>query len=214
MDPQENCNSTPGGLLADSGEGEGVSATLTPTSPKESTVGHPREICSEPDQEPEVELCIGIEALDALPFVPTPTHTDTDVDHSNDWIFYSELERPKKYSDCAAVGLGSPGRPCPYASCEHHAMFTIVDGEYRLTYDTDEIDEMPFTCFAYESAIPLTLESIGERLNISKERVRQIQNEALAKLKDGRQEPLREFEYWEFEKEQTEEGVFQWALMK
>lgn len=189
-DDENNCNSTLGGLYASAVEDGACPATSAPDDPQTGTTDDPGEVvlCYVPsDKEPE--------APEPQPSLPTVYADRFDYD------WYQELRRPSVYADCLAQHLGSEHRPCPFASCEHHLMFRIVDGEIVLNFHTEDIDELPYTCAVHEaSGDEMTLEAIALRLNISKERVRQLQNIALAKLKDGRQEPLREFEFWESER--------------
>lgn len=196
---EENCDSTPRGLYVDCGQADGGSAISPPADLLSDSAGHP--------EESEVVLCV----TDFPPLEEPPTdeiaqEPITTIADKYDWEWYDRLERPRTYSDCLRLHLGSEHRPCPFVSCEHHLMLQVINGRVFLNHDTDDIDMLPYTCTAYEaSGDTLTLEAVAQRLHISKERVRQLQNEAIGKLKDGRQEPLREFEFWEAERSQREE---------
>ena len=59
--------------------------------------------------------------------------------------------------------------------------FIMQDNLANLTGVELSVVQMRFS-FNCGSAAPLTLEQVGERLDLSKERIRQLQNQALAKL--------------------------------
>jgi hypothetical protein len=198
---EENCDSTLGGLYAACGQADGGSAISPPADPFLGTAEDPGE------SESEVVLCVtALPPLEEPQTVENEQQPITTIADKYDWEWYDKLERPRTYSDCLRLRLGSEHRPCPFVSCEHHLMLQVINGKVYLNHGTDDIDKLPYTCAAYEaSGDTLTLEAIAQRLDISKERVRQLQNEAIGKLKDGRQEPLREFEFWEAERTQREE---------
>ena len=79
-------------------------------------------------------------------------------------------------------------RPCPWVTCEWHLYAEIPrvarDGVIRLTWPNLEPWELPETC-ALDVADRggMTLEEVGGILNLTRERVRQIQHLALMRIK-------------------------------
>lgn len=74
-------------------------------------------------------------------------------------------------------------RPCVYAGC-HHNLFLEVTfaGSIRLTYPGLEPDELYPSCSLDFADSPASLDGIGEALNTSRERVRQVEVSAFRKL--------------------------------
>ena len=85
---------------------------------------------------------------------------------------------------------GGP-RPCPCVSCKYHLAFDIHPrtGSIKLNFPDLEVWEMRETCALdvaeriYCRGTDATLEEIGELLNITRERVRQLELGALRKLR-------------------------------
>ena len=98
-----------------------------------------------------------------------------------------ELERirPRIRADC----VDGP-RPCPFFSCRFHlGIHVMSSGGVRYNYDGEDGplgDENQPTCtLDVADRQELTLESIGGLLSVSRERIRQIEESALIKLRDG-----------------------------
>jgi hypothetical protein len=90
-------------------------------------------------------------------------------------------DRPKNRSECRGGA-----RPCPYVSCRYNLYLDARDRQVRLNFPHLEPDEMSWSCVLDEiDQFPdgMTLEQIGERMNITRERVRQLEAEILPKLK-------------------------------
>lgn len=91
------------------------------------------------------------------------------------------LARPTLRGQCEG---GS--RPCPFLGCRHHlALDTGPGGSIRLRFGEDpDLEKLRDTC-ALDVADrgAMTLEEVGERLGVTRERVRQEENKAMAKLK-------------------------------
>ncbi len=108
---------------------------------------------------------------------------------------YMEYRRPKTRSECKD-GI----RPCPFVGCRYHLYLDVKSstGTLKLNFPGMEVWEMPFTCALDVSDMGgRTLEEVGQILNMTRERVRQLESSALGKLKalvEGRQvhdeEPL------------------------
>ncbi len=96
----------------------------------------------------------------------------------------TEYDRPQTREDC----LNGPHaeRPCPFVLCRHH-LYTDVNpktGSVKLNFPDLEVWELPETC-ALDVADRggLTLEEIGDVLNLTRERIRQLETMAMAKVK-------------------------------
>jgi hypothetical protein len=97
-------------------------------------------------------------------------------------LLYPEhgYEKPKSRIDCVD-GM----RPCPYVSCKHHLFLDVSarTGAIKLNFPDLEVWEMTETCaldIAYRGGT--TLEEVGAIMNLTRERIRQVEVKALAKL--------------------------------
>lgn len=76
-------------------------------------------------------------------------------------------------------------RPCPYVSCQHHLYLDVSarTGAIKLNFPDLEVWEMNETC-ALDVADRggTTLEDVGAIMNLTRERIRQVEVKALAKL--------------------------------
>jgi len=89
---------------------------------------------------------------------------------------------PRTRADCV-----DSMRPCPWVSCRHHcALYVTSKGGLHIAWPMLQIGEVPYTC-SLDAADdgPLTLEEVGNILNVSRERVRQIEEGGLLKMRDG-----------------------------
>ncbi len=88
--------------------------------------------------------------------------------------------RPKTRAEC----LNGP-RPCPFVSCKHHLYLDVSQktGAIKLNFPDIEVDEMTESC-ALDVADRggTTLEEVGAIMNLTRERIRQVEVKALAKL--------------------------------
>jgi hypothetical protein len=92
--------------------------------------------------------------------------------------------RPKTRGECAGGE-----RPCPWVSCAHH-LYLDVDswnGSVKLNFPDLEVSEMRESC-ALDVADrgETTLEQVGEITNLTRERVRQIEEHAMRKVRRSR----------------------------
>lgn len=99
---------------------------------------------------------------------------------------------PATYAACAAVGRGTPGAPCPFATCEHHVPLPAT---LPREHDPEVIG---YTCLeallasgkgrsnghADAEGVPrgLTLLALATVLGVTRERARQIEERLLKKL--------------------------------
>lgn len=99
---------------------------------------------------------------------------------------YPETEywKPRSRSECKDME-----RPCPFVSCKYHLYIDVhpVRGSIKLNFPDIEIWEMTETC-ALDVADRggITLEEVGEIMNLTRERVRQVETAGLARLQDYR----------------------------
>lgn len=90
-----------------------------------------------------------------------------------------ERKRPKTRGDCFRVP-----RPCPYISCRYH-LYLDIDGKGHVKVNTKKsLDEMEETC-ALDAAgrTSRTLEDVAALLSVTRERVRQIEQAAVVRLR-------------------------------
>jgi hypothetical protein len=92
-------------------------------------------------------------------------------------------DRPQTRGDCA-----EGERPCPYVSCKYHLYLDVNEdtGTIKINFPDLEVGEMPETC-ALDVADRggITLEDVGEILNLTRERIRQVEVRGILKLKVG-----------------------------
>ena len=92
-----------------------------------------------------------------------------------------DYDRPKTRAECEGAE-----RPCPFVSCKHHLYLDVNDrtGSIKLNFPDLEVWELPETC-ALDIADRggITLEEVGEIMNLTRERIRQLETRGLAKLK-------------------------------
>jgi hypothetical protein len=89
------------------------------------------------------------------------------------------FERPQTRADCV-----DGRRPCPFVGCRHHLFLEVQErsGNLSYRYGHAELDELAHTCSLDLAETPHTLEEVGEILGVTRERVRQLQASALAKM--------------------------------
>lgn len=97
-------------------------------------------------------------------------------------------DRPLTRSEC----VDGP-RPCPFVSCKHHLYLDVTEiGSLKINFPHLEPDQMAETCAldVVDKHGARNLEEVGALLNMTKERVRQIEEQTLASLK----EPARDYD--------------------
>jgi hypothetical protein len=91
-----------------------------------------------------------------------------------------DYEKPNTRAECVE-GI----RPCPFVSCKHHLFLDVSSrtGAIKLNFPDLEVWEMNETC-ALDIADRggTTLEEVGAIMNLTRERIRQVEVKALAKL--------------------------------
>ena len=97
-------------------------------------------------------------------------------------------DRPSHRSECR---LGE--RPCPYVSCKYHLYLDVNPrtGSIKLNFPGLEIWELTETCsLDVADRGGITLEEVGELLNLTRERIRQVESKGLGKLREAHEEDL------------------------
>ena len=88
--------------------------------------------------------------------------------------------KPRTRAEC----VDGP-RPCPYVSCKHHLYIDVSPrtGAIKLNFPDLDVWEMTESC-ALDVADRggTTLEDVGAIMNLTRERIRQVEVKALAKL--------------------------------
>lgn len=92
-----------------------------------------------------------------------------------------DIQRPLIRAECREAV-----RPCPWVSCKHHLYLDVNPdtGSIKLNFPDLEVWEMKETCaldVADKSGI--TLEEVGEIMNLTRERIRQVEVRGLLRLK-------------------------------
>lgn len=92
-----------------------------------------------------------------------------------------QKERPKTRQDCASVQ-----RPCPWVGCKHNLYLTInpANGAIKFNFPHIEPENMPerHSCVldvVEDNPDGATLEQVGALTNMTRERIRQIENAAM-----------------------------------
>ncbi len=99
-------------------------------------------------------------------------------------LLYPEIDywRPASRAEC-----GNFERPCPFVSCKHHLYLDVnpTTGSIKLNFPDLEVWEMEETC-ALDVADRggITLEEVGEIMNLTRERIRQVELRGLEKLRE------------------------------
>lgn len=103
-----------------------------------------------------------------------------------------EFTRPRTRAECKDTE-----RPCPFVSCRYHLYMDVNEekrnGAIKINFPDLEVYDMAETCVLdLAEAGPRTLDEVGEFMNLTRERVRQIEEECLNKL-GGREVAQRLF---------------------
>jgi len=86
--------------------------------------------------------------------------------------------RPKTRAECPP--RTEAGRPCPFVGCKHH-VYTDLSRKKKAVTDPADIAEPCVLDFAERGG--MVLEDVGEVFGVTRERIRQIEDRALAKLR-------------------------------
>lgn len=102
---------------------------------------------------------------------------------------------PATWGDCQQRALGTPSNPCAYLRCRYNLLVDVdpSTGSYKITWPDlagghyrDEYEQLPaHTCALRVAEIGgMTLDEVGRVINVTRERVRQIETRALRALAD------------------------------
>ena len=98
-----------------------------------------------------------------------------------------DIPRPTKRAECM-----EEVRPCPWVACKHHLYLDInpETGSIKINFPDLEPWELKNTC-ALDVAERggITLEEVGEIMNLTRERIRQVEVRGLLRLKMGSPSP-------------------------
>ena len=98
-----------------------------------------------------------------------------------------DIPRPTSREECRGEQ-----RPCPWVACKHHLYLDInpETGSIKINFPDLEPWELKHTC-ALDVAERggITLEEVGEIMNLTRERIRQVEVRGLLKLKMGSPSP-------------------------
>ncbi len=98
-----------------------------------------------------------------------------------------DIPRPTSREECRGEQ-----RPCPWVACKHHLYLDInpETGSIKINFPELEPWELKHTC-ALDVAERggITLEEVGEIMNLTRERIRQVEVRGLLKLKMGSPSP-------------------------
>lgn len=111
--------------------------------------------------------------------IPPPIVTDPDEAKI---LRLLQPERPPDRDICE-----NGVRPCPYVSCRYHLYLDVRgDGVLRINFPNLEPDEMIASCsLDMAEDGPRTLDQVAGLMGMSKERARQLEASALAKLRSA-----------------------------
>lgn len=109
----------------------------------------------------------------------------TDEERKQTEKVLSEMEhlRPKSREDCRTAD-----RPCPFVSCKYHLYLDVNPhtGSIKMNFPDLEVWELSETCsLDVADRGGITLEEVGELLNLTRERIRQVESAGLDKLRMG-----------------------------
>ena len=94
---------------------------------------------------------------------------------------FMDYDKPRTRAQCE----GSV-RPCPYVSCKNHLYLDVnpETGSIKLNFPHLDVWEMDETCaLDVAGRGGITLEEVGEIMNLTRERIRQVEVRGLMKLK-------------------------------
>lgn len=109
-------------------------------------------------------------------------------------LLYPETDyaKPATRSECA-----DGPRPCPYVSCKYHLYLDVQHrtGAIKLNFPDIEVEQMNESCsLDIADRGGTTLEEVGAIMNLTRERIRQLEVRAMAKVKSlNEMEALRDF---------------------
>ena len=105
----------------------------------------------------------------------------TELNRGREQYPETDYWKPRCRGDCREME-----RPCPFVSCKYHLFIDVhpVRGSIKVNFPDLEVWEMTESC-ALDIADRggITLEDVGLIMNLTRERVRQLETQGLGKLK-------------------------------
>jgi hypothetical protein len=92
----------------------------------------------------------------------------------------ADMDRPHRRDEC----MDAP-RPCPHVSCRHHLYLDVnpATGTIKLNFPDLEVWELGSSCaLDVADAGGTAIEAVSALMNVTRERIRQIETQALTKL--------------------------------
>lgn len=92
-----------------------------------------------------------------------------------------DVQRPRTRGDCSGGD-----RPCPFVSCKHHLYLDVNEetGAIKLNFPQLEVDQMAESCsLDVADRGGIVLEQVASHLNLTRERIRQLELRALLKAR-------------------------------
>jgi hypothetical protein len=106
----------------------------------------------------------------------------TELNRGREQYPENDYWRPTTRGECADTE-----RPCPFVACKYHLYIDVhpVRGSIKVNFPDVEVWEMTDTC-ALDIADRggITLEEVGQIMNLTRERVRQLETQGLARLQN------------------------------
>jgi len=113
--------------------------------------------------------------------LPARRLTRSEVAEAEDYPEWAE--RPRIRGDCEC-----DARPCPFASCRYHLYLEVnpLTGAIKFNFPGLEVWELGQTCALDVADMGgLSLEDVGILVNVTRERIRQLEIVAVKKLRDA-----------------------------
>lgn len=110
--------------------------------------------------------------------------TSQEIDEGLEVANELENERPKTRYECI-----NGVRPCPWVSCKFHLYLDVnpVTGSIKLNFPEKEVWELEDSCVLdVAERGPVTLEEVGTIMNLTRERIRQLEASGTKKIKATR----------------------------
>jgi len=129
-------------------------------------------------------------AFDDLRVVPVDLVNAPALDARAEHADASAFDRPATRADCIAPGGPHAQRPCPWLSCQHHALHVLAESHpvtRALLSPTGDAEgavlawlgTAPVSCTLDAAETPRTLDECGAVLGVTRERVRQIESKSI-----------------------------------
>jgi hypothetical protein len=102
-----------------------------------------------------------------------------------------ELARPKTRGECV-----DGARPCPFVGCRHHLFLDLEDGakSIKLNFPDVAVEDLEHSCSLDVADMGgANLDDVGDTMNVTRERIRQIEGKLLAQFRNDATGDLDDF---------------------